>query len=481
MSANSNSDEEPLILGIPYRTKHVLDPSARADLIVEPAASGYSHPVTDGVSASKNPPPIMSEPDTQQTPLRPVEQMQTGLSESVTSAQELGSTTPKSEKQNIPLNAIPDSLADNSSRQWRHGRVAAVPDQDRTLGVPHREPKRLKVEDGEKDLFDEPLGTGETLATLNDDRPSADDTKLLFQAADPIILALLICGSGALLLFLAIQLLFTINILATWSTVAQWFGYIGIGLITASVVAAMGYLIHRYLRLRQSPLISLAMLENLHGRHDMQHAALQKTADAQQQLESFLRDYPLDNRRSLLRLGFTDESNIRDLQNQRDRLCQGPRGSDMMWLDELDRQFLSVLDEVSIRRIKRYARQVGIKTAFAPTGFVDAAIVSINAYLLIGDLCQIYNVRANRWSTLMILLHMFVNTVSAAEMEDLTDAMSDGLAGAVRDHIGEAATFATQFVGKRIAEGVANGVLLSRLGHVTMRSVRPIRQEKRAS
>jgi putative membrane protein len=447
MSANSNSDDEPFILGVPRSRRRLLDSSAGADPIVPHARLAQSNPIADQATAAEIPLPFRGGPISQQTPLA----------------------------------GIPVPKADNPRGQVPHGRIAAAPDQDPTLGVPHREPKRLKVEDGEKDLFEEPLGSGETPSNFKDNSPSSDDTKFLLQAADPIVLALLTCGSGVLLLFLAVQLLSAINLLATWSPDSQWFGYIGIGIIAASVVAAMGYLVYRYLRLRQSPLISLTMLAALHERHGTQHAALQKTADAQQRLESFLRDYPLDNSKSLQRLGFTDESTIRILKDQRDRLCHGPRGSDLMWLDELDRRFLSILDEVSNRRIKRYARQVGIKTAVAPTGFVDAAIVSINAYLLIGDLCQIYNVRANRWSTLMILLRIFVNTVSAAEMEDLTDAMGDGLADAVRDNIGEVATLAVQFAGKRIAEGVANGALLARLGHVTMRSIRPIRLEKRAS
>lgn len=447
MSANSNSDDEPFILGVPRSRKQLLDSSAGADPIVPQARTAQSKAIADQAVAAEIPLPYRGGLTSQQTPVA----------------------------------GVPVLIADHRRGPVPLGTIADAPDQDRTLGVPHREPKHVQLADGEKSLFDEPLGSGETLSNSKVDSLTSDDTKLSLQAADPIVLALLTCGSGVLLLFLAVQLLSAINLLATWSTVSQWFGYIGIGIIAVSVVAAMVYLVYRYLRLRQSPLISLAMLADLQERHDMQQAALQKAADAQQRLESFLRDYPLDNNRSLLRLGFTDESNIRILKDQRDRLCAGPRGSDMMWLDELDRRFLSILDEVSIRRIKRYARQVGIKTAVAPTGFVDAAIVSINAYLLIGDLCQIYNVRASRWSTLMILLHIFVNTVSAAEMEDLTDAMGDGLADAVRDNIGEVATIATQFVGKRIAEGVANGVLLSRLGHVTMRSIRPIRLEKRAS
>jgi putative membrane protein len=447
MSANLNSDDEPFILGVPRSRKQLLDSSAGADPIVLHARLAPSKAIADQAVAAEIPLPFRGEPTSQQSPLA-------------------GVTIP---------------IADNPRGPMPSGTIAEAPDQDRTLGVPHREPKHVQLADGEKSLFDEPLGSGETLSNSKDNILSSDDTKFLLQAADPIVLALLTCGSGVLLLFLAVQLLSAINLLATWAPDSQWFGYIGIGIIAASVVAAMGYLAYRYLRLRQSPLISLAMLADLHERHGMQQAARQKTADAQQRLESFLRDYPLDNRKTLLRLGFTDESTISILKDQRDRLCRGSRGSDLMWLDELDRRFLSILDEVSNRRIKRYARQVGIKTAVAPTGFVDAAIVSINAYLLIGDLCQIYNVRANRWSTLMILLRIFVNTVSAAEMEDLTDAMGDGLADAVRDNIGEVATLAVQFAGKRIAEGVANGALLARLGHVTMRSIRPIRLEKRAS
>ncbi len=66
-------------------------------------------------------------------------------------------------------------------------------------------------------------------------------------------------------------------------------------------------------------------------------------------------------------------------------------------LERFNQEVLSQqLDVIAKQRIADCAKLVGLKTAVAPTGFLDTAIVLTNAYRLITDLCRIYNVRGNR-------------------------------------------------------------------------------------
>ena len=60
-------------------------------------------------------------------------------------------------------------------------------------------------------------------------------------------------------------------------------------------------------------------------------------------------------------------------------------------------------------------------------------------YLLVGDLCRIYNVRANGWSTGLILVRVFVNTVAASHLEGLTEQLGDQVSEHLSDSIAAAA------------------------------------------
>ena len=115
--------------------------------------------------------------------------------------------------------------------------------------------------------------------------------------------------------------------------------------------------------------------------------------------------------------------------------------------------------------------QVGVKTAAMPIGFVDAAIVLVNANLLVGDLCTIYNLRTSGLSTAAVLAWAFFNTVAASRLGEFTDEAAEsvmkdveaGLAGAVGGK-----------VLAKASEGTLNALLVGRLGRTAMRRLRPV-------
>lgn len=289
-------------------------------------------------------------------------------------------------------------------------------------------------------------------------------------------LCLSIIIGALLLLFLLHQLLSLLNLISAWPTWAAWLGYSAIAVLVLAIFVSMGYLAVRFARLRETPRISLRLLDELHERRHCRKEAVKQSALAQKIIEEFLLEYPLeeDQHDRLARLGFDPDREIKFLVERRKWLCETAKSGDRMWLDDVSRQFLGTLDEVAARRIRRYSMQVGVKTAIAPTGFLDSAITVINAYLLISDLCEIYHVRTGKWSTFVLLAQVFVNAFAASELEDVTARAGEALADSLRDSIGGMLAGAAGWLSPRIAEGTANGLLLMRLGYATIRHLRPI-------
>ena len=349
---------------------------------------------------------------------------------------------------------------------------APAPKRRRTLGVPAPVSCAGTEVPDEKKLFDRAEETIMDPAEPLAFDPSGPRWSPLRYGS---VAALLVMGIGLMLLFLTSQLALTMSVLNTLPAPARWIGWTAVAAISLAVLVATGYLIWRYVKLRQSPNVSLEALAELHDRARTRAAAREQTTSALRLLKRFLDEYPLDekNRRHLEQLGFTGEE-LAQLISQHEWLTAGAKGSDTMWLRDVDQRFLGVLDEVAQRRIWRHARHVGMKTAVAPTGFVDSCIALISMYTLVGDLCAIYNVRANSWSTALILVRSFINGLAAGQMEKLTGDLGDQISEYLNDSLGAAVSKVAGWTTSRGAEGAANAMLLLRLGNATLRALRPI-------
>lgn len=353
------------------------------------------------------------------------------------------------------------------------------PEQQASLGMPRREQEYLRPVALAEDLF---VRTNDPDDADAEADLSPDDVgNVSSVVGDPKLLALIVIVSGSMLLFLGSQALTTLRMLATLPTWVQWIGYPVVVALSLAVLVAVGYLMRQYLRLRQTPQVRLYTILGLHERAASQHAARHHTAQARQMLERFLREYPLDPRHTarLRRLGFDMTQDIEPLRAQRQRLCEAARGSDRTWLLDVDRHFIRPLDHIARRRIRRYAVQVGVKTAVAPAAFLDTCIAIVYMYLLVADVCRIYHLRASRWGTFLILTRAFVSTVIAGQLDEATDPFGENLAETLRESIGSFLAGAAGMLTSRAAEGTANGLLLARLGTATARHVRPIAPEKR--
>ena len=164
------------------------------------------------------------------------------------------------------------------------------------------------------------------------------------------VIALLVVVSGLLVLLVASQLALALSVLTTLPAPFRWLGWTAVMAALLAVLLAAAYLIRQYFELRQSPNISLVALAVLHDRACTRAAAQAETTSALRLLKRFLDEFPLhdDNLCQLGHLGF-ERHELSRLVNQHKLLTQNAKGSDTMWLRDVDQRFLSILDEVADR------------------------------------------------------------------------------------------------------------------------------------
>jgi len=285
--------------------------------------------------------------------------------------------------------------------------------------------------------------------------------------------AVVIVGLVALIvLSQGVSLLNEIEQLPEWARVP---GYAALGLLVLAILLAAIRLAGTCFRLERTPRIMMRTLRELQERDDLRRTATLALRDARRKLERYVRNYPQD-KRQLRKLGFTDEE-VESLGAAREDLLSGQtaRSTEDAWLADCEQRFISMLDEAARRRVKHCARQVGLKTAVAPTGFIDGAIVIVNAHIMVADLCRIYNLRTTKIGTTAVLLRTALNLLAATQLEDAThelwEAAERSLGKGVRG---------LPIVGhivSRTAEGSANYVLCRRLGRAVIRHLRPLRDK----
>lgn len=320
-----------------------------------------------------------------------------------------------------------------------------------------------------------------------EERVSADDLVVQPSFLAPIVDVLRLTAVLVALLGLAFgvaQGLFLFNqiaLLPEWARIPAYALLAVLALVTAFFAGKLAW---SYMRLRTSPRLHLQLYDDL-KRREMARADVEarQYAEAREILTRFLREYPLGPSagRKLQRLGLRAgvvESlfSLQHVLTDRDAAVE-----DGEWLRRFDREFLGPLDAVADQLAARQARQVFLLTASSPRGALDTLMVLAATYRLVSDLCTVYNVRAGKWETWMILVGVLTNLVAASQLDDLTDTLGDQ-AGGVLDHatgLGSAvaAGVAGQVLGK-VADGGANWLLFRRLSIRARQYLRPIRPQK---
>ena len=353
--------------------------------------------------------------------------------------------------------------------------------QARSLGVPFQ-----------NDVVSEPVAPADDLLARRDAEDAAgeaDDLDLdgvpsSFFSPRAVLsqrgIVMLLAGAASLILLFAFtEVVALVNQIRGLPVVVQPFAYALVTLLSVAVVGTAGRLVWLYARLKQTPRVSVRARAALRERAVVRRQALEGLGSAEKNLHDFLLRYPVDTKAQqtrLTKLGFTG-GEILKLVEAKENLLTAPKGSAVGWIDQLNRQFLQDLDAVARRRIRMYTKLVGFKTAAVPNGFLDTLIVLINAYLLVGDLCVIYNVRAGGWGTAGIMAHIFVNAFAAGKLDEWSGTAADQAAAALTHHGTSLMANAVKGVTKvaaRAADGYINALLISRLGNATVYHLRPL-------
>ena len=301
----------------------------------------------------------------------------------------------------------------------------------------------------------------------------------------PLVLAMLVGSVGLAGLFVSNQVLSVLNALASQPEWAQYTGYAGLVLVGFCVLYAFLRFAYLYATLRRNRQIQVRGLEELAKRTRLRWLSFAKSAEAKQQLEAYLKTFPLDSekdRKTLLKLGVTDEVQVR-LRNARIELLDPARfASSDQWFARFREGFQGELDALAEARVKYWASRIWVVTAVSPNALVDSGSSLFYTFSMLADLCQIYNLRAGRTGTAVLLGRVFFNAYLAgqgAEWEKVVEDQYDQLFHEAMNvvGVGVGSNLAGKILGKvgaRATTGYLNRVLLIRLGRYSIRLLQPV-------
>ena len=260
----------------------------------------------------------------------------------------------------------------------------------------------------------------------------------------------------------------------------RYLGYASAGLLLLAFAIAMVRLCVLYVRLRRSPTLRIDALQLLAKRQMIRSEHIDRAfTHVLDSLRPIVVEYPVDRPMiARLRGWGADDAHIADLLAARERLLLRHEGPEE-WIEGFRVRFLPPLDEIARRRIRRAATTAGKLTAISPRGAIDAIVVAALAIELVGDLCAIYNLKANRVETIQILGRVFLAAGIASQADDWTESASEGifesldldaLPGVLAKIFSKVAA---PIVGA-VADGAINAALLWRIGRRTVRAIRPL-------
>jgi putative membrane protein len=303
----------------------------------------------------------------------------------------------------------------------------------------------------------------------------------------PLVLAFFVGAVGLAGLFTFNQVLALLANLAAQPQWAQYVGYAGLALFGACILYAFGRFAVLYARLRSNRQVQVKGLEELARRTRLRWLAAAKTTEAREQLERYLREYPLDtekDRKALAAVGLSDATQVR-LKVVREQLLDPAKfASSDQWFARFHNEFQAELDAAAEARVKYWGSRIWVVTAVAPNAVVDTGATLFYAVSMLTDLCRVYQLRAGKTGTGVLLGRVFFNAYLAgqgAEWEKVVEDQYDQLFHEALNvvGVGVGSNLAGKVLGKvgaRATTGYLNRVLLVRLGRYAARLLRPVAQ-----
>lgn len=301
--------------------------------------------------------------------------------------------------------------------------------------------------------------------------------------SNPLMGSILIGTSAVLGLFLFNQIASALAILGTLQGFWLYGGYVGLGLLALGVVYAILRLLWLYVRLRRNKQLRLKGLEELEKRTKLRWLVNAKVKEAKTQLEAYLRVFPLlkgRERRRLIALGI-DENRLVELTQTREKLLDRNRWpSDDIWFTAFRDLFQARLDEAAAVRVNYWARRTAVGTAVSPNTLTDTMMTLYFSFTMLGDLCAIYNLRAGRLGTAVMLARVFFNAYLAGQLNEMENMTAEQIQNLVSPHIPASELLLAKVLGKvgaKASAGVINFFLLNRLGRYSSRMLRPVSRD----
>ncbi len=212
----------------------------------------------------------------------------------------------------------------------------------------------------------------------------------------PLMGATVVGLAAVLGLFVFNQVMQALSIIATLQGAWMLAAYVGLGLLGMAVLYSMLRLVWLYMRLRRNRQLRIKGLEELEKRTKLRWLVNAKLKEAKMLLHGYLMEFPLKpgrERKRLTALGLSEDT-LSNLLQTRERLLDPNRWpSDDVWFAEFRDSFQSHLDQAASARINYWARRTAVGTAVSPNTLTDTAMTLYFSFTMLGDLCQIYNLR----------------------------------------------------------------------------------------
>ena len=304
----------------------------------------------------------------------------------------------------------------------------------------------------------------------------------------PLAFAALLGVTGVLGVFLFNQTAQLLQALAAQPEWAQYIGYGGLILFGLCVLYSFLRFLFIYVRLRENRQLRVKGIKELSNRTRLRWLAAAKSAEARKQIETYLQTYPIEtekDRRGLAQLGLADEAIARLKAVRAELLDHDKFASTEQWFARFRDAFQSVIDEAADRRTKYWANRIWVVTAVAPNAVIDSGATLFYTFSMLSDLCQLYNLRAGRAGTAVLMGRTFFNAYLAGqgtEWEKLAEDQYDQLFHEAMNAVGVgvSANMVGKVVGKvgaKVTTGYLNRVLLIRLGRYAARLLRPVTKD----
>ncbi|HUY33866.1 MAG TPA: YcjF family protein [Pirellulales bacterium] len=394
-------------------------------------------------------------------------------------------------------------------------------DPDDLVGIPVRPPGRVSTEFraaprsstaeiGGRNAADEaiPLGNPTSVTAVSPEAQSRRDAERYREDADQVLRKVLqadaertngilrrtcrrlfttavavVAGFGGLLL--CTQLIQAIQILTTWPSWWQGIGWVALVACFLLVLWSLGRLIWFFVRFRRNRPLTRRLLDE---REHLRELGSHVHAAAREQLSTFMREYPLDqaDQRGFLRRWGMPESEFEMMKRKRsDLLGAGNLQDSKAWQESFETCFLKPLDAAAGKIIRDNALLTAAKTAICPFALLDMAVVVYRGTSMLGSLCRVYQLRAGPLDMLYLFALVMGQAFFAGEVEEHGEEIASSLTEAVPIALHGVGISALDWVpgmppglGKlagKAGQGLANGLLLKRIGRSACELLRPLR------